>query len=166
MTITEMIAEWRKGCSSSIGAQPAYCPVCTGDLIEAIEEVARNQDACGITAVYGSLTAKQEQFGAINAQWKVDGKGNALLFCASSVQEYVEGHPSHKMNLERLAEIERWLNHPDIHHESARDLRREKNQILFGSPYLPEQESEARRQGRMLDALFDDVDAIKVGGTD
>lgn len=36
MTPLEMIAEWRRGCSNTIGAEPEQCEECTRALIEAI----------------------------------------------------------------------------------------------------------------------------------
>lgn len=36
MTPLEMIAEWRRGCGNTIGAEPEQCEECTKALIEAI----------------------------------------------------------------------------------------------------------------------------------
>lgn len=37
MTLLEMIAEWRKGCSCSSHGKPEECAECTKALIDAIE---------------------------------------------------------------------------------------------------------------------------------
>lgn len=52
--------------------------------------------------------------------------------------DYRQDLARYRRQLHRLAEIDVALNSPDLHRESARDLRQEKNQILHGSPYLPE----------------------------
>lgn len=41
MTILEMIAEWRKGCSCASAGKPEECPECTRALIDAIEKKAK-----------------------------------------------------------------------------------------------------------------------------
>ena len=45
MNILEMIAEWRKGCSCSVGKSPYECRECTVDLIFAIEGKAKDAAA-------------------------------------------------------------------------------------------------------------------------
>lgn len=51
---------------------------------------------------------------------------------------HADGAEAANAKLRRLAEIDVALNSENIHRESARDLIREKNQILHGSPYLPD----------------------------
>lgn len=38
MTMLEMIAEWRKGCSLSEPGHPEHCTACTVGLINALEK--------------------------------------------------------------------------------------------------------------------------------
>jgi hypothetical protein len=55
MTILEIIAEWRRGCSCAVEGKPEQCEACTRAAIDAIESAEKKRIASdGVPVVDGA----------------------------------------------------------------------------------------------------------------